>query len=813
MKSRYLSILLALSGLMPSLGYGQIPAFPGAEGPGANASGGRGGDVYHVTNLEFDKDGLIPGSFKYGINTAPAAGRTIVFDVGGTIFQNGGGSGWWFRSGKSNITVAGQTAPGPGVTIAGVATKFTGDNVVLRNITVRPGKDPVNPTSFTYDAFSLQLTNSIVDHVTASWFTDEGISQTDAGANSTIQYSLINEGLNYNGHSYGSIIATEVDGAQASYHHNLYAHNNSRMPRLGSVTGATGAVTNMANNVFYNWANRAGYSGTDQNSSTNFLNNYYIKGNNNGQTIFTGGDDATPTGTTKIYENGGNKRDLDKDGTFDGTVFNRTSGSPTAFAGTQVFVNQAFAVAGTSTLETADVALQRVLDYGGANWANRNPIDERIVQSVRTGTGSVINDLTTGVQATEWSTVLSQVASGGVAPFTRAANWDTDQDGMPDHWEQHLGLDANVANNNADFDNDGYTDLEEYLNEISAWPAATPIEFKNDLANGRFANIQNWEVEGQQVNIAGQGMVTPTSYWQPSKFDSAVINNGNVVVDAVGQHAGNVILAMNAGDNATLNITSGWLKVEDAPYGISDGATVIGDHNSATAVLNLSGGKLTTKTLLKGADGSFNFTGGVLSAETVGFTLTNNGGTIAPGNSPGVTHVMGDLTMNSGAIEIEIAGNAANEYDAVWVDGTLEAAGTLNVLLDDYLPVEGDVFEIFSFSLATGEFDLNLPELASGLAWDSSELLVSGALSVVAAVAQDGDFDGDGDVDGRDFLMWQRGETNDPHSPTELEQWQNGYNGGQLAASTAVPEPSSLMLVIGLLIGGICRSGGLVSGR
>jgi hypothetical protein len=174
---------------------------------------------------------------------------------------------------------------------------------------------------------------------------------------------------------------------------------------------------------------------------------------------------------------------------------------------------------------------------------------------------------------------------------------------------------------------------------------------------------------------------------------------------------------------------------------------------------------------------------------------------------------MGDLTMNSGAIEIEIAGNGAIEYDAVWVDGTLAAGGSLNVLLDDYSPVEGDVFEIFSFGLATGEFDLNLPELASGLAWDSSELLVSGALSVVAAVAQDGDFDGDGDVDGRDFLMWQRGETNEPHSPTELEQWQNGYNAGQLNASTAVPEPSSLMLMMGLLIAGTYGRGGSGNGR
>lgn len=800
MKIRCLSVVLALSGLVHSVGYGQLPAFPGAEGPGAIATGGRGGDVYHVTTLDPDKSGVLPGSLQYGINFAPSSGRTIVFDVGGTIHLAGQNANDTLRYGKANITIAGQTAPGPGITIAGTGTKWTGDNIILRNITIRPNR---NSAGTTYDSFSLQLKNSIVDHVSASWFTDEGISQTDSGHTTTVQYALINEGLNYEGHSYGSIISTEVDGAENAFKHNLYAHNNSRMPRLGSEMAitATGAVTDFTNNVIYNWPSRAGYSGTDQPSSTNFLGNYYMRGNNNGSTVFKGGDSAANPGVTKIFHSG-NLYDGNKNGVADGTPVTNSQ-----FTDLRLIVPQAFDIAGMGAIDSADVALQRVLDYGGANWANRNPIEDRIVQSVRDGTGNVITDISTGVQATEWATVLSQTTA-----TTRDANWDTDLDGMPDHWEEQHGLDANAANNNADFDNDGYTDLEEYLNEISAWPAATPIEFKNDLANGRFANIQDWEVKGQQVNIAGQGIVTPTSYWQPSKFDSAVINNGTVVVDAVGQHAGNVILAMNSGDNATLNITNGWLHVEDAPYGLSDGIVSIGDNPTATAVLNLSGGKLTTKTLLKGSGGTFNFMGGVLSAETVGFTLTNNGGTIAPGNSPGVTHVMGDLTMNSGAIEIEIAGNAANEYDAVWVDGTLAAGGSLNVLLDDYSPLEGDIFEIFSFSFATGDFDLNLPALANGLAWDSSELLVTGTLSVVAGVAQDGDFDGDGDVDGRDFLMWQRGETNNPHSPIELEQWQNGYNAGQLATSTAVPEPSSLMLLMGLLIGGICRRGGAAKG-
>lgn len=204
-------------------------------------------------------------------------------------------------NGKGNITIAGQTAPGAGITIAGVGTKWTGTNVILRNITIRPNIAPV-----TYDAFSMQMKNSIVDHVTATWYTDEGISTTDAGANVTVQYANISEGLNSAGHSYGSIIATEVDGTHLSFHHNLYAHSASRMPRLGSEPSATvqvGATLNFSNNVIYNWANsKAGYSGMDQPSRSNFINNYYIKGANASTNIFSGGDvEVGPLYYTDIY--------------------------------------------------------------------------------------------------------------------------------------------------------------------------------------------------------------------------------------------------------------------------------------------------------------------------------------------------------------------------------------------------------------------------------------------------------------------------------------------------------------------------------
>lgn len=517
-----------------------LPAFSGAEGPGAMATGGRGGDVYHVTTLDFDVGGNRPGSFQYGLRTAPAAGRTIVFDVGGTIYQPGGGTAQWFRTGASNITVAGQTAPG-GITIAGVGTKWTGDNVILRNITVRPNKDPVNPTSFTYDGFSLQVKNSIVDHVSTSWYSDEGISITDAGHSSTVQYATIGEGLAYAGHAFGSIIATEVDGAEYSFNHNLYAHNSSRLPAIGSELGQTGAVLSFTNNVIYNWPRtKAGYSATDQHSSSNFIGNYYITGYNNGVVVFSGGDGPASAGFTEFFQTKtnpalANKADYNKNGTIDGVVFGPGDKMPDNqkfYSGEMTFVTTPFPVTGVTTPDTADAALARVLAYGGANWQTRNPIDQRIIDSVTAGSGRIINDVGSGVQATEWATVMAQRADAqGNAPFTRPADFDSDRDGMPDAWELAHGLNPAVANPNGDFDADGYTDLEEYINELAAWPAAGPVSFTG-TASGRYAEIGNWDVD------AGPG-ITP---WQPSAFDTAVITRGEVTVDAPGQHAGSMVV-------------------------------------------------------------------------------------------------------------------------------------------------------------------------------------------------------------------------------------------------------------------------------
>ncbi|GEM_PF-664711 len=620
-----------------------LPAFSGAEGPGSTATGGRGGDVYHVTTLAFDVSGTVRGSFQYGLKNAPSTGRTIVFDVGGTIYQPGGGTAQWFRADAGNITVAGQTAPG-GITIAGIGTKWTGDNVILRNITVRPNKDPVNPSNSTYDGFSLQVKNSIVDHVSTSWYTDEGISITDAGKTSTVQYATIGEGLSYAGHAFGSIIATEVDGTEYSFNHNLYAHNSSRLPAIGSELGQTGAVLSFTNNVIYNWPRtKAGYSATDQHSSSNFISNYYITGYDNGVVVFSGGDGAASVGFTQLFQNKNdprlaNKADFNKNGVLDGVAFGPGDKMPDNqkfYSGSMAFVSTPFAVTGVTTPDTADTALQRVLAYGGANWQSRNPIDERIVDSVAAGTGRIIADLSGGTQAAEWATVLAQRADAkGNAPFSRPVNFDTDGDGMPDAWERKHGLNPSVADNNGDFDADGYTNLEEYINELGAWPAPGPITFTSSTS-GRYAQIRNWDADPS----AG---VTP---WQPSSFDLAVITGGTATVDAPGQYAGRLTVGGQSVATARLAVTAGWLEV-------ADGIT-IGDAGSVV----VSGGRLLASNLAVGLSGT--------ASLTIGGGGVTISGTLSRGQTGSVTLAPG------GTLQIGIGGTTGALATELTVNGTL----------------------------------------------------------------------------------------------------------------------------------------------
>jgi hypothetical protein len=891
-----------------------IPAFSGADGAAGNITGGRGGIVYHVTKLDQNYSDAVPGTLRYGLsdgNFPVGTKRTLVFDVGGTFWlgrfgaEQGHDNGWDTNSRinlGSNVTVAGQTAPGP-VYIMGGLVKASSANAILRNVSIAPGYGMRNfekpddvppvlpfagdathtrdfPDSYVYDAIDISAANQLmIDHVSTFYSTDETISANELGNNVTIQYSNISQGQNYpqadaegsgivyTGHALGSLLQGGTNTA-FSVHHNLYAHQKGRLPRVGSEVG-TGAYNDFRNNVFYNWFSTAGTGSGGQPSFNNFVGNLYLAGpggedvsqsngpngiardaddvvtivNANGGTNVFSGSNATGT---RVYHSG-NLRDINKDGDAnDGTALTNSNFGSSSFQTNPVWSPVTGATYNGVT-DTATDAFTRVLKYMGANWWTRDydftagntaaidTVDERLIHETYTGTGKIkawadnpFNDYPVPPagfdpydpnEGAEWRSLLAMRADTvtGAAPFNRDANWDSDLDGMPNEWEERHGLAPNAAENNGDFDGDGYTNVEEYINELAAWPAASAVVFNNAHADGRYAHILNWDENPDAVTVHA---------WQPSKYDTAVIDNGTVAVDAVGQHAGNVLLATNPGDNATLNITSGWLKVEDAPHGLSDGAVVIGDNAAATAALNLSGGKLTTKTLLKGAGGSFNFTGGTLSAETVGFDLVNNGGTIAPGSSPGITHVMGDLTINSGALEIEIGGTDVGEFDQLVVDGATTLGGTLKVLAIDlgagaYAPQLGDAFALVASQNGfDGMFDgFDLPELSAGLEWllTTDEMLMSLAV-VEAPVGLAGDYNGDHVVDAADYSVWRDsfgGTTllNETVSLGVVDQedydaWKANFGAtdGEGAGSTAaVPEPSANAPWLMALLLFVCR--------
>lgn len=451
-KSITATITFALAiGLFADLSRAGLPAFPGAEGGGAAASGGRGGDVYHVTSLA---DNGEEGSLRYGIENADGP-RTIVFDTGGTIQLE---STLVIKA--SNLTLAGQTAPGDGITLAGYPVsigrhKDGVDNVIVRCLRFRVGDiHAIGNKTFggnkdlkgsAADALNvLSSTNVILDHVSASWSMDEVLSVTHPGSAAvTVQYSIISEPLNNSyhdkgAHGYGSIISTD-DGV-ISIHHNLYAHARIRTPRVSTATDgadgkARGAVIDVRNNLIYNFANLATYTtGGDDNFSLNLIGNVYKSGR--GRNFFTvSSDDGEPD--THVY-----------------LADNRLAGKPAGRKNTRgkmTLVDKPHPVPSVTTHDSEAVE-DIVLTYAGAYPKRRDEIDERVIKQARKGTGRVID---------------SQKQVGGFPELaTDVAPKDADRDGMPDDYEKKNSLDPKDPADRNDVHDSGYTQLEVYLNSL-----------------------------------------------------------------------------------------------------------------------------------------------------------------------------------------------------------------------------------------------------------------------------------------------------------------------------------------------------------
>jgi pectate lyase len=416
-----------------------VPAFPGAEGFGAMAKGGRGGRVVLVTTLN-DRG---PGSFRAACTARGP--RTVIFRVGGLITLESP-----LEITEPYLTIAGQTAPGDGICLRSNVVKIMAHDVVVRFLRFRLG----DVGKLESDAFSIYTPsrNVIVDHCSASWSTDETLSATGDIANVTIQWCLIAESLNRSSHhkgahGYGSLI--HATGG-LSLHHNLWAHHTQRNPRLGDNNYKPPFPTfDVRNNVMYNWGTMC--SGlTDGDLKVNYVHNYIRPGpsSSNRKPIVLRPDTATER--VRYYVEGNHV-----EGRPELTSNNADMFEPLEHNGRKLFslFNTPFTVAPVLTVPARDV-YEAVLAGVGATVPARDAVDTRIVADVRSRTGRIID---------------SQQQVGGWPNYrTAGALTDSDDDGVPDAWESAHRMNPRDRNDAQAVDaSSGYTRLELYLNALA----------------------------------------------------------------------------------------------------------------------------------------------------------------------------------------------------------------------------------------------------------------------------------------------------------------------------------------------------------
>ncbi|HYO08789.1 MAG TPA: autotransporter-associated beta strand repeat-containing protein, partial [Tepidisphaeraceae bacterium] len=432
-----------------------IPAFPGAEGAGGYATGGRGGDVYHVTNL----NGSGAGSFAEGLATAPAVGRTIVFDVSGYI-----ASPEQIKLTKSKITIAGQTAPGDGIGLRNGTFWISGDDLVVRHFRFygHRGGDALD-----YDSGSV---NSILDHVTVAFGPDENFSTWSPPENMTFQDSINAWGLV--SHSAGGLWNTN----HATALRTLWIHNHTRNPKARPE-----GVLDWVNNVTADWdiGFIMGDSSTPANWKANVRGSYFVSSYAKTTALEKALLDRNGNPNFSLYMDG-SALDGNANGVLDVSRTNYQMASGNYIQAPAPFVNNGVPV----TIDDYLTAYKKVVSTSGPlrtdatsaalrDELNAIAISDLILQKKH----QVSNVSQTGASNGGWGTLAS-------AP----APVDTDQDGMPDFWENSLGLSAGVQDHNGVLASTGgivnagtfmppntpagYTNLEEYLHFLAS-PHAT----------------------------------------------------------------------------------------------------------------------------------------------------------------------------------------------------------------------------------------------------------------------------------------------------------------------------------------------------
>ncbi len=482
----------------------KIPAFPGAEGGGMYTLGGRGGKVIVVTNLN-DRG---PGSFREACETGGA--RIVVFNVCGIIRLETP-----INVRAPYITIAGQTAPGDGICIAGESFAINTHDVIIRHMRFRRGETGVEHRE---DSFGGNpVGNIMIDHCSCEWGLDENISfyrhmydesegqyankaKKYPTVNVTIQNTISAKALDTYNHAFGSTLG----GENATFMRNLWASNCGRNPSIG-----WNGCFNFVNNVVYNWVHRTA-DGGDWTATYNFINNYYKPG------------PATPTagpishrilkpesGRSKldhhvygrVYAHGNIVEGFPEvtadnwNGGIQVETFNNCNGHESYMRSTEPF-----AMAPMHILSASE-AYEEVLENAGATCPKRDIVDQRIIEEVRTGQPYYVKDALKyqgdvsglspksqaedgsfkyrrmGADSYKYGIIVDPRQMGGYPEYKGTPRVDSDGDGMPDDWEIANGLNPNDPSDaNGDINGDGYTNIEKWINGI---PTRVCIDWRN----------------------------------------------------------------------------------------------------------------------------------------------------------------------------------------------------------------------------------------------------------------------------------------------------------------------------------------------
>ena len=425
-----------------------LPAFPGAEGFGAQTPGGRGGKVYFVETLD-DRIPAPAGSLRAAVEaTGP---RIVVFRTSGTILLQAP-----LKITNPFITIAGRTAPGDGIALrlnhtdGNAAIEIRAHDVVLRYLRVRPGPAGEVDGIWLTDGAS----NVVIDHCSVSWAVDENLTLygsndfTDDGLlmrirDITIQWSILSEALYDSVHSKGphsmGLMLGKGSG-NLSVHHNLLAHNNRRNPHI-KTSGGTGGVVDFVSNVIYNFGDAAGEVTDDYGKvQINYVGNFLKEGTDSGSSCGLAFDHDGEEGGFGVFVQG-NVRQQRNGTRGDAPICVLRSGDvvPNRYTAPPI------------TAASAEEAFNQVLAGAGATLPKRDPVDQRVITSAGNRSGTIIDDPS---DVGGWPILAS-----GEPPL------DTDRDGMPDEWEEFYGLNPrDPSDGPQDADGDGYTNVEEYLN-------------------------------------------------------------------------------------------------------------------------------------------------------------------------------------------------------------------------------------------------------------------------------------------------------------------------------------------------------------